>query len=233
MRFSFFNNPTAMKSALFLFDLDGTLVDTAPDLGGAVNDMRVVRGLDPLPLELLRAPAGHGSPELLKVAFGMDSSHPAFAEMRAEFLSRYAERCTESSILFPGVLELLTALKAQGVTCGVVTNKPHPLALRVVDALGIAPYLTLTLGTGAPGTALKPAPDSLLTALQTLQIPPERALYAGDSSSDALASAAANLAFAWVSWGCQKDAPTAPAPRFVARRTEDLLIWAQKTLAAR
>lgn len=223
-----------MKPALFLFDLDGTLVDTAPDLGGAVNDMRVARGLDPLPLALLRAPAGHGGPALLKVAFGMERSHPAFAEMRAEFLSRYAERCTQSSVLFPGVLELLTALKAQGITCGVVTNKPHPLALRVVETLGLAPYLALTLGTGLPGTKLKPAPDSLLTALQKLQplqVPPERILYAGDSSSDALAAASANIPFAWVSWGCQKDAPTDPAPRFIAHHAGELLAWAQQTLA--
>ena len=107
-----------MRPNLFLFDLDGTLVDTSPDLGGAVNDMRVARGLAPLPLETLRAPSGHGGPALLKAAFGMDRTDPKFESMRAEFLARYAERGASHSAVFPGVTDLLAALRAEDFACG-------------------------------------------------------------------------------------------------------------------
>lgn len=218
-----------MKPALFLFDLDGTLVDTAPDLAGAVNEMRTARGLSSLPLSDLRAPAGHGGPALLRTAFGMERTHPQFEAMRAEFMERYAKRCTQASRPFPGIAALLEKLVGNGIRCGVVTNKPHGLALRVVDATGLAPCLSVTLGLGAPGTALKPAPDSIRTALERMGVAPSAALYAGDSDSDARASRSLGLSFAWVPWGCQASAPANPGPDFIARNPGDLLAWALGT----
>ena len=215
-----------MKPALFLFDLDGTLVDTAPDLAGAVNEMRAARGLAPMPLSVLRAPAGHGGPALLGTAFGMKPTHPQFKAMRAEFMERYAGRCTQASRPFPGIASLLEGLVENGIRCGVVTNKPHDLAQRVVEAMGLAPRLSVTLGLGAPGTALKPAPDSIRTALELTGAAPSCALYAGDSDSDARASRSVGLPFAWVSWGCQATAPEDPAPDFIAGSPDDLLAWA-------
>ena len=86
-----------MTQRLFLFDLDGTLVDSAPDLAGAMNEMLAARGLPERPLEELREPSGHGGPALLKAAFGMERTDPRFEAMRQEFLERYAARATRSS----------------------------------------------------------------------------------------------------------------------------------------
>ena len=88
-----------MTQRLFLFDLDGTLVDSAPDLAGAMNEMLAARGLPERPLEELREPSGHGGPALLKAAFGMERTDPRFEAMRQEFLERYAARATRSSTL--------------------------------------------------------------------------------------------------------------------------------------
>lgn len=215
-----------MRPNLFLFDLDGTLVDTSPDLGGAVNDMRVARGLAPLPLETLRAPSGHGGPALLKAAFGMDRTDPKFESMRAEFLARYAERGASHSAVFPGITDLLAALRAEDFACGVVTNKPQRMAERVVADLNLAPMLSVTVGLGPEGTALKPRPDSILLALRLAGVAPREALYAGDSTSDGVAAHAAGVPFAWVSWGCQAAAPEAKDADLIAASPAELLDWA-------
>lgn len=163
-----------MIPGLFLFDLDGTLVDTAPDLGGAVNDMRIARGLEPLPLDLLREPAGHGAPKLLKAAFNMETTDEAYPAMRAEFLKNYAARGVSHSPLFAGIRELLEALREMHVPMGVVTNKPQELADRVCRELDLSDFMEVVIGLGPEGTKLKPAPDSLLLALKRTGIPAEK-----------------------------------------------------------
>ena len=167
-----------MLPGLFLFDLDGTLVDTAPDLGGAVNDMRIARGLEPLPLECLREPAGHGAPKLLKTAFNMETTDPEYAAMRLEFLRNYAARGVSHSPLFPGIRELLEALREMRVPMGVVTNKPQELADKVCRDLDLADFMEVVIGLGPEGTKLKPAPDSLLLALRKTGIPAESRTHA-------------------------------------------------------
>ena len=186
-----------MIPGLFLFDLDGTLVDTAPDLGGAVNDMRIARGLEPLPLDLLREPAGHGAPKLLKAAFNMETTDEAYPAMRAEFLKNYAARGVSHSPLFAGIRELLEALREMHVPMGVVTNKPQELADRVCRELDLSDFMEVVIGLGPEGTKLKPAPDSLLLALKRTGIPAEKTLYAGDNTKDALAAQAAGMPFAF------------------------------------
>ena len=215
-----------MLPRLFLFDLDGTLVDSAPDLGGAVNDMLAARGLPELPLEALRAPAGHGAPALIKRAIGIERDDPRFPGLRAEFLRNYAARGVSHSPLYAGVRELLEGLKEMGVASGVVTNKPHDLALKVCDELALTPHLAAIVGVGIPGTEVKPLPGSLLKALTDLGVEPQAALYAGDSTTDGLAAHAADMPFAWVAWGCQSEPPEAGAVDFIAREPADLLIWA-------
>lgn len=214
-----------MIPGLFLFDLDGTLVDTAPDLGGAVNDMRIARGLEPLPLDLLREPAGHGAPKLLKAAFNMETTDEAYPAMRAGFLKNYAARGVSHSPLFAGIRELLEALREMHVPMGVVTNKPQELADRVCRELDLSDFMEVVIGLGPEGTKLKPAPDSLLLALKRTGIPAEKTLYAGDNTKDALAAQAAGMPFAFVAWGCQQELPDRALYECAARTPADLLSW--------
>lgn len=214
-----------MLPRLFLFDLDGTLVDSAPDLGGAVNDMRVARGLEPLPAEVLREPAGHGAPKLLKATFGLNPSDPEYPAMRAEFLRNYAARGVSHSPLFPGIRELLESLDEMHVHAGVVTNKPQELADKVCRELGLTEFMDVVIGLGPEGTKLKPEPDSLLLALKMTGVPAEAALYAGDNTKDAQAAKAAGLPFAFVAWGCQLEAPEENLRECVAETPADLIAW--------
>ena len=215
-----------MTQRLFLFDLDGTLVDSAPDLAGAMNEMLAARGLPERPLEELREPSGHGGPALLKAAFGMERTDPRFEAMRQEFLERYAARATRSSTLYPNVVQMLDRLTAAGVKLGVVTNKPQGLAEIVCEHLGLTPRMTVVVGLGPAGTALKPKPDSLIYALKLAGAKAADALYAGDSNSDGLACQPIGLPFAWVSWGCQKTPPDSGIFDYIADEPAQLVEWA-------
>jgi Predicted phosphatases len=105
-----------------LFDLDGTLVDTAPDLAHALNQQRQMHGLPEMPFELIRPYASHGTVGLLQVGFSISPEHPAFAELRSEYLSIFEENANPYSQLFPGMMELLDELEIRGIPWGVVTN---------------------------------------------------------------------------------------------------------------
>ena len=122
---------------LVLFDLDGTLADTAPDLAGAVNRMRLTRGLDPLPLAELRPLASHGARGLIGRAFGVTPADIGFEDLRQEFFREYESAlCVESS-LFPTMDDALAQLEADGVLWGIVTNKMARFTLPLVRALGL------------------------------------------------------------------------------------------------
>ena len=149
-----------MTIRLFLFDLDGTLVDTAPDLALAVNMVRTARGIAPLPEEELRPYASRGAPGLLGKAMGIGRDDPAFLALRTEFLDNYAAHMTDRSRPFEGVPVMLEALRAAGIRTGVVTNKVEHLALRLTDNLGLDGQLDVVLGSDSEGCAMKPAPDS-------------------------------------------------------------------------
>ena len=106
-----------------LFDLDGTLIDSAPDLGAAADQMRVVRGLPSLPMADYRPFAGSGARGMLRVAFDMSPEDDKFAEMREELFQNYERRMTQDTTVFEGVAEMLTSIVARQLQWGVVTNK--------------------------------------------------------------------------------------------------------------
>lgn len=177
---------------LVLFDLDGTLVDTAPDLGLALNMQRERHGLPALPLETIRPYASHGSRGLLAVGFGLKPDDPNFGQMREEYLALYDEVFTRSPLLFPGITALLSTLESRDIRWGVVTNKPARFTNPLLAAIGLDKGSACTVsGDDAPRP--KPYPDTLLLALQKTGVKPQHCLYVGDAERDMQAAAAAGI----------------------------------------
>lgn len=183
-----------------LFDLDGTLIDSAPDLGAAADKMRTDRGLPSLPLSDYRHMAGAGARGMLGVAFGMTVDHPDFPTMREEFFVNY-ERCmTERTFVFEGVAELVAALAAQGLGWGVVTNKSS----RFTDPLTRGMPLFATAAAVVSGDTTphsKPHPAPLLEAARRLGLEPERCIYVGDDERDIVAGHAAGMGTVAATYG--------------------------------
>ena len=183
-----------------LFDLDGTLIDSAPDLGAAADKMRVDRGLPSLPLETYRPMAGAGARGMLSIAFGMTPEHPDFMTLREEFFVNYENAMTERTRIFDGVVDMVAALVRLGLPWGVVTNKSS----RFTDPLTAAMPLFATAQTIVSGDTTphaKPHPEPLLEAARRLQVPPERCVYVGDDERDIVAGLAANMGTVAATYG--------------------------------
>src|SRR5262245_59607845 len=121
------------------FDLDGTLADTAPDLGGALNTLLVERGRAPLLQETIRPVASHGSPGLIKLGFGLTAKDPDYDGLRARFLDIYRDNLCKHTEFFPGIAEVLKELGQRGIKWGVVTNKPAFLTEPLLKTLNPSP----------------------------------------------------------------------------------------------
>ena len=175
-----------------LFDLDGTFADTAPDLAAAVNHVRQVHHLPPLPLEILRPQASHGSVGLLKAGMNAaptDANFPAFRDL---FLDHYTAHICDQTSLFPGMAEFISALEEQGLPWGIVTNKPHRFTLPLMQALGYAERAAC-LVSGDTCENSKPHPQPMWHAAKILQIAAENCLYLGDDKRDMEAANAAGM----------------------------------------
>jgi phosphoglycolate phosphatase len=122
-----------------LFDLDGTLADTAPDLAAAINLLRTVRGLEPTPYEVLRPQASHGARGMIGVSFGLTPQDEGFSELRDGFFSNYEAAMAVHSVLFDGIHELLAGIADAGLRWGIVTNKPARFTDPLVPQIGLAP----------------------------------------------------------------------------------------------
>ena len=176
-----------------LFDLDGTLIDSAADLGLAADDMRIARGLPSLPISDYRASAGSGARGMLGVAFGVTPADDGFTVLRDEFFDRYEQRMTRLTRPFDGVEALLQALARHGVPWGVVTNKSSRF---VTPLLATMPMFTtasaLVCGDTTPHT--KPHPAPLHEAMRQIGVRPEQCVYVGDDERDMVAGRAAGMA---------------------------------------
>ncbi|NRO97571.1 HAD-IA family hydrolase [Paraburkholderia sp. NMBU_R16] len=192
-----------------LFDLDGTLADTAPDLVAAVNKMRADRGLDMVPLDTLRPLASAGARGLIGGAFGIGPDDQGYASMREEFLANYeADLCIETT-LFPGIDELLDVLDARNVRWGIVTNKVGRLTMPLVEQLGLASRAACVV-SGDTTPHSKPHPAPLLHAAESLAMRPERIVYIGDDLRDVQAGFAAGMITVAAAYGyCGTDLPPA------------------------
>ncbi len=175
-----------------LFDLDGTLADTAPDLGHALNQQRIARGLSAVPLELIRTEASAGARGLLGLGFNIAPGDSDYPDMREEFLDLYAARLCHDTQLFPGVSELLDQLDARKLPWGIVTNKPARFAKPLIHLLGLSQRAACLI-SGGDTTHSKPHPEPLLTASHALAIAPDTCIYLGDDVRDVEASLAAGM----------------------------------------
>jgi phosphoglycolate phosphatase len=183
-----------------LFDLDGTLIDSAPDLGAAADKMRTDRGQTSLPAEQYRPMAGAGARGMLGVALGMTPEHPDYPALREEFFVNYENCMTQRTYAFEGVAELIEQLLKKNLRWGVVTNKSK----RFTDPLTHAMPLFATaraIVSGDTTPHAKPHPEPLFEAARRLGLAPERCLYVGDDERDIVAGLAAGMGTVAVSYG--------------------------------
>jgi 2-phosphoglycolate phosphatase len=175
-----------------LFDLDGTLIDSAPDLGAAADKMRTDRGLESYPLERYRPFAGSGARGMLGVAFGITPDAPEFPELREEFFVTYERRMLLNTQVFDGVQALIDAIRERGLLWGVVTNK----SMRFTDPLTRAMPLFASaraIVSGDTTPHAKPHPEPLHEAARRLGVPSEACIYVGDDERDIIAGRAAGM----------------------------------------
>ncbi|MGE0858276.1 MAG: phosphoglycolate phosphatase [Gammaproteobacteria bacterium] len=184
--------PRALAPRAVLFDLDGTLLDTAPDFYLALNALRAEAGLPPLDHALIRPHVSHGSPAMLRLAFDIDATHASYETHRARFLELYASVLASATVPFPGVPALLDALAARGLPWGIVTNKPGWLTTPLLARLALDARAACVISGDSTARA-KPFPDPLLAAAAALGVPPTACVYVGDAERDVVAARAAGM----------------------------------------
>lgn len=175
-----------------LFDLDGTLIDTAKDLGFALNLQRVRHGLEYLPDSVIRPYASHGSKGLLAIGFGLTPEHPDFEQMRFEYLDIYNEVFTRAPELFDGMVEVLDYIEGNGLRWGIVTNKPKRFTEPLLQSISLFERAACVV-SGDSAARPKPYPDSLLMACGQAKVNPADCIYIGDAQRDIEAGRAAGM----------------------------------------
>lgn len=187
-----------------LFDLDGTLVDTAPDLAYALNQLLLSQGKAELPFDQIRPVASHGARGLIGLGFGITPDHGDYPRLVERFLAIYQLNLSRHSRLFPGMDAVLDQLEQQGIAWGIVTNKPTFLTEPLLSQLGLqARCRVLVCGDTLPER--KPHPAPLLLAAQRLNQQPEHCLYIGDAERDIEAGRLAGMATAVALYGYLSD----------------------------
>jgi 2-phosphoglycolate phosphatase len=187
-----------------LFDLDGTLADTAVDLGAVLNRLRTEAGQMPLPAASVRPHVSKGVRGMLGIGFSIAPGDDGYAELHQRFLAYYGESPCVATTLFDGIAELLDRLEAQGIKWGVVTNKTSRYTLPVVEALGLARRAACIV-SGDSSPRPKPAPDPLLLASAIAGTDAARCLYVGDDLRDMQAARAAGMGAIAAAWGYLGD----------------------------
>jgi phosphoglycolate phosphatase len=182
-----------------LFDLDGTLADTAPDLAAAINKVRADRGLAPTPYETLRPVASAGARGLIGAAFGLKPEDNGYDDLRVAFLDTYEGAIAEYSTLFDGIPELLAALQERDLAWGIVTNKAARFTDLLVPRIGLKHAGCVISGDTTPHS--KPHAAPLLEAARRLALPPQACWYVGDDLRDIQAGRAAGMATVAATWG--------------------------------
>jgi len=175
-----------------LFDLDGTLIDSAPDLGAAVDKMRVDRGMPSLPLLHYRPMAGAGARGMIGLAFGFTPEHPEYDQLKEEFFRNYESCMTERTFAFDGIEAMIQDLVSLKMPWGVVTNKSKRFAEPLTQAMPLFKTAAVVI-SGDTTPHAKPHPEPLLEAARRMGIEPARCVYVGDDERDIVAGLAANM----------------------------------------
>ena len=175
-----------------LFDLDGTLIDSAPDLGAAVDKMRVARGMSSLPLSHYRPMAGAGARGMIALAFGWTPDHPDYEQLKEEFFVNYESCMTERTFAFEGVAQLIQELVDLKMPWGVVTNKSKRFAEPLTQAMPLFASAAVVI-SGDTTPHAKPHPAPLLEAAKRLGVDPAACVYVGDDERDIVAGHAAQM----------------------------------------
>ncbi|MSQ52977.1 MAG: HAD family hydrolase [Betaproteobacteria bacterium] len=187
-----------------LFDLDGTLADTAPDLGAALNRLLIEKGRPIVTLDRARRLASSGARGLIQTGFGITPEHPDYAALQVRFLDLYETAVCVDTRLFPGMAELLDQIESRAMVWGIVTNKASRFTLPLVAALGVEKRAACVV-SGDATPRLKPAPDSLLYAAQMIGIVAQNCLYVGDDLRDIQAARAAGMPVLAATYGYLGD----------------------------
>lgn len=188
-----------IPQAIF-FDLDGTLIDSAPDLGAAAEQLRTDRGLPPIGLAHYRPMAGAGARGMLKVAFGIGADHADYETLREGFYVNYEQRLTRLTYAFDGVQGLLQTLERQGIAWGIVTNKARRFTQPLVAQMPLLQSACAVV-SGDTTAHAKPHPAPLLEAARIAGVEPAQCWYVGDDRRDIEAARAAGMFSLAATWG--------------------------------
>lgn len=199
--------PPPGRIKALIFDFDGTLIDSAPDLQAAANRMLAPLGRRELGLREVQMMIGDGVPKLVERCFEAAGGMPPEAEYQAHvraFIEDYEPRSAELTRPFPGAIAALKALKAKGLKLAICTNKPYGATREILKALDLAPYFDVVIGGDTLPGIKKPDPRHLQAALEKMGVPPEAAAMIGDNQNDVKAGHAAGLPVVLISHGYTK-----------------------------
>jgi N-acetyl-D-muramate 6-phosphate phosphatase len=214
-----------LRHEALLLDLDGTLLDTAPDMGGALNRLRQEHGREPLPAGRIRPVVSHGAMKLVALGFP-EATGPDFERLRLRFLDLYAANLSEGTRLFPGFEQVLATLEALDIPWGIVTNKPGWLTRPLLAAIGLDRRAACAV-SGDTVAERKPHPLPLLHAASLLSVAAERCVYVGDAERDIQAGRAAGMTTVVAAYGylAAEDDPRSWQPDGIVEEPGDLLSW--------
>ena len=183
-----------------LFDLDGTLADTALDLGGALNTLLARHNLPTKSMDEIRTQASHGAAGLLKLGAGITPDHPDYTQWRTEYLDEYDSRYAQDTALFDGVNEMIAELDKRGIKWGIITNKPMRFTDKLVPKLGFAIPPAVVVSGDTCGES-KPSVKPMFHACKQIQTEPQHTLYVGDAERDIQAGRNAGMKTVLAEWG--------------------------------
>ena len=196
----FRNTPKHALVKAVLFDLDGTLIDSAPDLAAAADKMRFGRGMSSLPYEQYRPMAGAGARGMLGIAFGMTPEHPEFNVYREEFFSNYDDCLLQRTHAFEGISDLLASLHLRGIRWGIVTNKSMRFTNALVRNMKLLNEAVVVI-SGDTTPYAKPHPEPIFEATRRLRLEAFQCVYVGDDKRDIEAGKAAGMCTLAATWG--------------------------------